>query len=671
MLADLFTIPAGDLDAVAEPWAAFSELEQDVWAPAPKTTVSKYADANRILSGPLQAEPGKFETDRTPYLREPMDAMGDREIELLAIVKPAQVGGSLAWENGLFYWEACDPGPCLLVMPDQDSAEELIDERIAPMVESIELDQDESDPDITTKKVRLSSMDIYVAWATSPAKLARRPCRYVIFDEVNKYPNWSGKDANPIALGKARVRTFKRRAKIVLVSTPTYRTGQITVAYEACDDRRVHEIPCVHCGAFFAPTFGTVRWPKEIDSNDLTSISRIEAEGLACLECPHCKGVMGERERLSVLKLGRYRSNLAEGQKGRSVGFRFGVLSTPWSSVHWVAAKFLRVRNDPEKLFEFVTQDLGEEFEEQQKKIDAGQLAAKVEAAALFPRRVVPAWAGFVAASADSQKNGFPWILRAFGKGHRSRLVDFGHARTLAELKILTIDRVLQVEDSDEVMVPVMLLIDARGGTSAAEDDGSRTDQVYRFALTDNRIRPVMGYGGNGRPAKAITEINTNYTPPGGDGYRVTRWMLDSVYFKDVLESRINNQDPKLWEICAEADEDYLAQMQSEHKVIERAGKTMRSFWKKKSDGRANHYWDCEYQACAAGVMAVADVIPEEKALREQRRRRSYARARAPMPSEPFEAGPAPSNAFRSPQPPSPGSRGDGKRWVDGRGWNR
>lgn len=220
MLADLYPLDDGDLAILDEPWSAFTETERDVWAPPPRTTVSRYADANRVLSGPLQPEPGPWDTDRTPYLREPMDAMGDREIELVAMVKPAQVGGSTAWENGVFYWEGCDPGPCLVVMPDQDSAEELIDERIAPMVEGIELEEDEDDPEITAKRVQTSSMDIFVAWATSPAKLARRAVRYVVFDECNKYPNWSGKDANPIALGKARVRTFKRRAKIVLVSTP-------------------------------------------------------------------------------------------------------------------------------------------------------------------------------------------------------------------------------------------------------------------------------------------------------------------------------------------------------------------------------------------------------------------------------------------------------------------
>ncbi|MDP1555862.1 MAG: hypothetical protein Q8L84_10415, partial [Hyphomonas sp.] len=45
-------------------------------APPPELTVSEWADQNRMISADSGAKfPGRWSTDRTPYLREPMDCM--------------------------------------------------------------------------------------------------------------------------------------------------------------------------------------------------------------------------------------------------------------------------------------------------------------------------------------------------------------------------------------------------------------------------------------------------------------------------------------------------------------------------------------------------------------------------------------------------------------------
>ncbi len=54
-------------------------LRLDIWRrglrPEPQTLVSTWADAHRILPN-TSAEPGKWRTSRTPYLREVMDCLG-------------------------------------------------------------------------------------------------------------------------------------------------------------------------------------------------------------------------------------------------------------------------------------------------------------------------------------------------------------------------------------------------------------------------------------------------------------------------------------------------------------------------------------------------------------------------------------------------------------------
>ena len=45
--------------------------------------------------------------------------------------------------------------------------------------------------------------------ANSPSSLASRAIKYVFFDEVDKYPVFSGKEANPIKLATERTKTFR------------------------------------------------------------------------------------------------------------------------------------------------------------------------------------------------------------------------------------------------------------------------------------------------------------------------------------------------------------------------------------------------------------------------------------------------------------------------------
>ena len=50
----------------------------DAFRPPERLTVSEWADKYRILSEKDSAAPGLWRTDRTPYLKEPMNAFNDR-----------------------------------------------------------------------------------------------------------------------------------------------------------------------------------------------------------------------------------------------------------------------------------------------------------------------------------------------------------------------------------------------------------------------------------------------------------------------------------------------------------------------------------------------------------------------------------------------------------------
>jgi hypothetical protein len=74
----------------------------DGLTPDPLLTVSEWADRYRVLSQRASSEPGRWRTDRTPYLRELLDALSPSSpYQRVVLMKGAQVGGPLALDTPL------------------------------------------------------------------------------------------------------------------------------------------------------------------------------------------------------------------------------------------------------------------------------------------------------------------------------------------------------------------------------------------------------------------------------------------------------------------------------------------------------------------------------------------------------------------------------------------
>ena len=79
----------------------FSKVERDAWRPPGDFTVSQWADkpGNRILDPDTSAEAGQYSSARTPYIRGPMDAFTDTEVEEIDVMSAGQVAKSTAIQN--------------------------------------------------------------------------------------------------------------------------------------------------------------------------------------------------------------------------------------------------------------------------------------------------------------------------------------------------------------------------------------------------------------------------------------------------------------------------------------------------------------------------------------------------------------------------------------------
>ena len=650
--------------------------ERDAWAPPQEMTVSEWADASRVLPAGVSSEPGPWRTDRTPYLRAIQDAMGDRWVEEITLMKSPQVGGSEATRNAKGYWACQDPAPCLVVYPSEQSAKEVLNERVIPMFRTSPALQrvlTGSPRDLQLHQVNLRTMSIYAGWAGAPQSLATRPCRYVICDEVDKYPPFSGREADPVSLAEARTRTYGHRRKLVLVSTPTTKLGLINQAWEGCPVRLKFHLPCPACQKLQPLTWSRMRWGHQLELNGLhggpcpdDSLAReklaIAVELGHCpvtYACIHCSHRFDETTRHTALAKGVWlnqHNEVYEPGCSTRVAFHISSLYSPWVSWKRIVVEYLRSRLSPQLMMNFMNNWLGEPYEEQLHKLEGSIFVEKSARGQLAG--TVPTWARYVLASVDTGGQDAWFTIRAWGPGYRSLLLAWGHCWNLEEVFQKVLQASFEVEGLDNARRHVDLLgIDSGGTTSLDETGGSssRTDQVYKFSMRDRRIAALKGFvpvTGNAGQAP-VNPRRVTYRPQGDAPYDVVLNLINVHHYKDVLAARVpevmNGTD--LWQLPAGIDEEYCKHMTSEQCVLEREGRKVKRVWRPLAKGVPNHLWDCEvYQSALADMIRVDLLGPEaSKVTKEKPLELPQAPAHRPVSKpNPIKPAPQPKRGFIS-----------------------
>lgn len=598
--------------------------ELHAWAPPEPMSVSQWADRFRVLPPGVTAEPGPWRTSRTPYLRQIMDVMGDHQVEEVVLMKGPQVGGSEAARNAMAYWIDQDPGPCLIIFPSEQSAKEMVDERIIPMLNScsrLQAHLTGVDRDIRLTQVSLRTMAIYAGHAGSPQSLASRPCRYVVCDEVDKYPPFSGREADPVSLGEARTRTYGHRRKVVQISTPTTKAGLIYQAWELLPEgcRLTFWVTCPTCQVRQPLTFDRLRWDTgatrtaggpvpEDESSRVTLANQLQGGTKPTwYACRGCEAHWESGQKGELLSTGVWCSS--DGKPwvpGPRVGFHISSLYSPWVSWGRVVAEFLRSRSSHGLIMNFMNAWLAEPYEEEMNRLDAQLFEEKAVKGGR--RGEVPLWAKYLVASADVGSYDAWYVIRAWGPGYKSRLLDWGRVQSLEELKQRTLHVSFPVHDNLRPAMGVDLLVIDTGGTSL-DDSQSRTDQVYKWSLQDRRIACLKGTDKGERP---VSPRRITYKPPGsGNPYDVILNLVNVHFYKDVLSARLTQvfQGEDVWEECIGLDEEYAMHMTSEHRILEREGRKVKMVWRPIAKGRPNHLWDCNVYQCAGADMIRVDLL--------------------------------------------------------------
>lgn len=557
-------------------------------------TVSQWAERYRILDDSSNIS-GKWSNEITPYLTEIMDSFNDPGIREIYFCKSTQVGGTEALINILGYLLMNAPSPTMIVYPNDDLAKDVSNGRLKPAFSLI--------PEIRriflenqSKELRLKfrPMTIYLRGALSPAKLASVAIKYLFFDEIDKMGGASKKEASPYSLAMERIKTYKSQSKVYACSTPTLKDNYIWRLHENADEVRHYFVPCPHCGEMIELKWKQILYDKDPEKK-LSPYDRAKTAQYVCQECG-C--VIRDSDKPHMLRNGQWKAVQKRGNgKPKTVGFWINSLYSIFTTWSEITEEFIKSKDNPDDLQNFVNSWLAEPWEDTKLKTNADLV---MERQTEEEEYVVPEWAKLLTAGVDVQENCLYWSIRAWGNYTTSQNIAHGQAFSFREVeRIMNLKYAMQ--DGTEMIVNLALI-----------DSGNDADAVYDFCADNSDwAMPCKGASNPMRSNFTISKINKSDSK----AYGANLVIVDGGKYKDMIAGRMRRENGEgSWMVYKGCDLEYAEQVTAEHKVNVRMGNGKTKLaWVQKTSHAANHYLDCEvYALAAADILGVRTLHLED-----------------------------------------------------------
>jgi len=602
--------------------------------PRPATSRVEWCGRNLRLPVELSAAAGRYKIDGADsYWAGVLEAADDPDVEEIVIMAGVQIGKTTMLQALLLSTAALHPCPAMLACPDEDSMIELRDKCYA-MAEASPAVRDLIPPERLWNRrwMTVGGMRCHLAYSRSTQRLSGKPCQLVLCTELDRWRR-TLTHGDPEDLAAARTQRF-HRSLLVKESTPSDDTSRIAKAYDRSDRRRFL-VPCPRCGHYqelrffinkrgpFAGAGGVVG----LKSKKGGYCKPDEAFERAYYRCElGCKII--DADKPGMIAHGKWipRGQTVdtsgkihgEPEKGPRIwGGRLNSLYAESVLFGRMAAWYLEARNDPERLQSFWNERLGKPWS---KRIGAPRwqdLGRRLKGT--NPAGTVPPWAVFLTCGADVHKQFVRWIIRAWGEGGTSALVDFGtshvrEARRSSHLETFAAD---VLDRSWPLPAANPLGLKSMRVQLTGIDVGYAPHLIHEWwrALEPrirDRVRMVAGttmlkIGDRWRSNRLERSARDGKPYEGG----MVRWEINRELFNADISGRWQQplDQPGAWFLCdfqrIQQMELYLRELTNEVPVVERnrLGRQVTT-WQVVDQSIGSHSWDAE-----AYAMGVADMI--------------------------------------------------------------
>jgi hypothetical protein len=393
----------------------------------------------------MSAAGSRWDSEDAQFLREIMEAFADPEVSEIVIVCGAQSGKTLTVLGMLAWCIAEDPGPTLWLGASTPEAKKFSRTRLTPTLEKCEPTAAKIPSGRNQKTVQaiyFPGAPLIITGVTDTNALESTPYRYLLLDEVHKYKKGS------LETVSKRARSYHNYKKVI-ISTGSDENDELHLAFKHGDQRQ-YEVQCPKCKEFHALDFGDrdsvggFKW----DSNTVTRPNgRWDWDELhktiryRCWnpDCGHeIKDNVSARKEFQAR--GRWKPrNLNAPKKVRS--YQWGSQLPWWTSWADIVDEFLKASHalnfgNHELLKVFYTRTLGlwfadrHRYERDERFLDKRKVVYNpIVIWDEEERRFL---------TIDVQGKGgrhFWWLIRAWAKGGASRLIAFGKAWTIEEVR--------------------------------------------------------------------------------------------------------------------------------------------------------------------------------------------------------------------------------------------
>lgn len=623
--------------------------ERNVLIPRAKLGVDEYALQRRFLAAKAGTRfAGPWSHDMCPYTVEIMQSLSDmltREVWLMCCAQWAKT------EIGFNLFARTleeEPAPVIFAMPTEKDAEKRMKRLIVPTFEVMPSLRKHlpggrlSELNIGTATV-FDNMLLFLVWAGSAAMLADTAAKIVIADEIGKWPQLSGIEADPVNLLRERMTTYKGVGKLYGPSTPTVSDSLIEREFLAGDQRKWW-VKCPFCDQRHVMVWDADHVPLARNSaGSLLSKRDYEMGGDDCswYVCPHCEKKWDEARRWQAVSAGVWAPRDCKvDPAGRIIG---KVFTNPHRSYHgtammlnpafrtisdlaaqWSDAQEQKKKGDKGPLKDFINSRLGESWKEY--GAHAEEDVVRLRVSDEFSDHTVPNDCQLLVAGADYHEdhNGnvrIDYVITGYGPSERNYDIAVGSIPSFEHLENEIFHAKFPWSDTDlespELVVSLLAI-----------DSGYKPEEVYGFCdRWPGRAVPTKGASHAQRTPVVLSNIKPDnkrrksrrLVKPG------VLYVVDTGFFKDIVFRWINGEwveGPGSTIFYAECPKWYTDELCNEQKVKVVKGARVSWQWQPVSGHAATHGLDIKVCATVAGYLQGAQYLRPANQRTATRKRR-------------------------------------------------